>query len=214
MLTIGSAVGATVDPWRRGDLVGVLGETTGVSALRAMRDKMSGTAEGRRVLFERPRVGPEVLARVEACADGTLGAAYLAYMKTHGFKPEERTAVRFVDDAELAFVMTRYRETHDFVHAVTGLNDTVAEEMVLKAFEWRQTGLPMTGLASLGGSVHLSGAELRYFVEKGLPWAHQAAQGELSVSVMWEELFDTPVDQVRADLLIPAAPLPPTASGS
>jgi ubiquinone biosynthesis protein Coq4 len=29
--------------------------------------------------------------------------------------------VRFVDDEELAYVMTRYRQIHDFVHCLLGL---------------------------------------------------------------------------------------------
>ena len=209
-LTVGSAVGAAVDPWRRGDLVGVLGETTGVQALVGMRGRMRATPAGRRVLHERPRIrGDETLRRLATCKDGTLGQRYYTWMTGNGFHPDERTQVQFVDDEELAYVMTRYRETHDFAHALTGLPQSVVAEMVLKAFEFQQTGLPMTGLASLGGAVHLSAPELRYYVEKGLPWARSAAQGELVASVMWEDMYDTDIAEVRQEVLIPVAPLPP-----
>ena len=30
--------------------------------------------------------------------------------------------VKFVDDTELAYVMQRYREVHDFVHTLAGLS--------------------------------------------------------------------------------------------
>eukprot|EP01061_Rhynchopus_euleeides_P018107 TRINITY_DN29946_c1_g1_i2.p1 TRINITY_DN29946_c1_g1~~TRINITY_DN29946_c1_g1_i2.p1 ORF type:complete len:236 (+),score=42.13 TRINITY_DN29946_c1_g1_i2:39-746(+) len=210
LLSVGSAVGATLDPWRRGDLVGVLGETTGEGALRAMRDRMKETASGRRVLFERPRIKDnELLERLKPCKEGTFGQRYRSWMVDHGFQPDERPAVQFVDDEELAYVMMRYRETHDFAHALTGLPMSVVGEMALKAFEYRQTGIPMTGFASLAGAVHLTSPEIRYFVEKAVPWAHQAAQGELVASVMWEDMFDADIDELRAELLIPVAPLPP-----
>lgn len=35
--------------------------------------------------------------------------------------PDSRMQVRFVDDADLAYVMQRYRETHDFVHLLLGM---------------------------------------------------------------------------------------------
>lgn len=34
--------------------------------------------------------------------------------------PDTRLPVRFVDDADLAYVMQRYRETHDLVHTILG----------------------------------------------------------------------------------------------
>ncbi len=33
-----------------------------------------------------------------------------------GFQTDERPPVHYVDDAELAYIMRRYRECHDFVH--------------------------------------------------------------------------------------------------
>eukprot|EP01063_Lacrimia_lanifica_P013885 TRINITY_DN20474_c0_g1_i1.p1 TRINITY_DN20474_c0_g1~~TRINITY_DN20474_c0_g1_i1.p1 ORF type:complete len:229 (+),score=92.92 TRINITY_DN20474_c0_g1_i1:68-754(+) len=211
LLTVGAAVGATLDPWRRGDLVGVLGETTGTFALRAMRERMKETKEGRQILFDRPRVDNSVLDKVKECRPGTFGHAYHEFMTSNEFTPDGRPQVQFVDDEELAYVMLRYRETHDFTHALTGLPQSVVGEMVLKAFEWRQTGLPMTGLASLAGSVHLSRFELQYFLEKGVPGAQGAAQGELVAAVPWEDRFDTDLEELRQELLIPAAPIPPPA---
>lgn len=35
-----------------------------------------------------------------------------------GYTPEGRSSVRYVDDPELAYVMQRYREIHDFVHTL------------------------------------------------------------------------------------------------
>jgi len=35
--------------------------------------------------------------------------------------PDSRRPVRFVDDPELAYVLQRYRETHDFNHLILGI---------------------------------------------------------------------------------------------
>jgi ubiquinone biosynthesis protein Coq4 len=41
--------------------------------------------------------------------------------------------VRFVDDEELAYVAQRYREIHDFMHVLLGLNSiSVHDEIAVK----------------------------------------------------------------------------------
>lgn len=47
-------------------------------------------------------------------------------------KVQNRPEVKFVDDAELAYVMKRYREVHDFWHVLTGVPTTVLGEIALK----------------------------------------------------------------------------------
>ena len=42
-------------------------------------------------------------------------------MTSHGFLADERAQVRFVDDPELAYVMLRYRQVHDFWHVLAGM---------------------------------------------------------------------------------------------
>ena len=59
------------------------------------------------VLAERPRVTTDTLEAAEACERGTFGESYAAFMRSRRFSPDERPAVRFVDDEELAYVITR-----------------------------------------------------------------------------------------------------------
>jgi ubiquinone biosynthesis protein COQ4 len=41
--------------------------------------------------------------------------------------------VRFVDDEELAYVAQRYREIHDFIHVVLGMDSiSVHDEIAVK----------------------------------------------------------------------------------
>ena len=57
----------------------------------------------------------------------------------HGFSFGERPPVRLIVDPELAFVMQRYRETHDLLHTVYGIPVSVGGEVALKWFEMVQT---------------------------------------------------------------------------
>lgn len=70
--------------------------------------------------------------------EGTLGHAYTEFMNRRGFSPDDRPAVRFVDDAELAYVAMRYREVHDLWHVLFGCHTTVLGELALKAVEFVQ----------------------------------------------------------------------------
>jgi ubiquinone biosynthesis protein COQ4 len=40
----------------------------------------------------------------------TFGQAYGIFLKTHGFDPDARDAVKYIQDDELAYVMLRYRQ--------------------------------------------------------------------------------------------------------
>ena len=111
LLTAGSAIAALRNP-ERGDMVATLGETTGSFALRNMYEQMQNDPVGRQVLAERPRVTSETVPvlTLREFPEGTLGRAYAEYMAAHSFDSDKRTPVMFVDDAELAYVMQRYRE--------------------------------------------------------------------------------------------------------
>lgn len=75
-------------------------------------------------------------------ADGSFGRAYASFMDVRGFQADERPPVRFVDDHELAYVATRYRELHDLWHVLFGCPTTLSGEIALKAVEYLQVGTP------------------------------------------------------------------------
>ena len=49
----------------------------------------------------------------------TFGHHYYQFMSSNGLSAQ-RAQTKFVEDEELAYVMTRYRENHDFLHTLTG----------------------------------------------------------------------------------------------
>lgn len=97
---------------------------------------------------------------------GSLGREYIDFMDGHSFSADERyhqlklfglveviwlvrilinnnhehrSLVRFLIDPEKAYVMTRYRQIHDFWHVLTKLPTSVVGEVALKVFEFQVT---------------------------------------------------------------------------
>lgn len=157
----------------RGDMVAILGETTGEDALQRMHSELLNSVEGQDILADKPRIHEDHLdfARLRALPATTLGGAYIAFMDRHGYKAKKRTPVRYVEDAELAYVMQRYREVHDIWHVLVDLPTTVLGEIALKWLEMLQTGLPMAMLSALVGPLRLPVAEKLELVRVYIPWA-------------------------------------------
>ncbi|KAI9253541.1 ubiquinone biosynthesis protein Coq4, partial [Sporodiniella umbellata] len=197
ILTVGSAFTALYNPLR-GDMVATLGETTGHLFLSRMRDTMLLSEEGRQILKERPMISTKTIDfdRLQReCVPGTFGHSYIGWLEAEGVTPDTRADVRFVDCEELAYVMTRYRQIHDFFHTLTGLGVTVEEEIALKWFEWVQTGLPMTMLSSLVGPLRLTWPERARLYGQYVPWALQAgASCQPLMNVYFEHYFHMPLD--------------------
>lgn len=204
----GSAALAFADP-RRGDLVAAFGDVTGGPPLARLRARMAETEEGRSVLLERPRVTSETLAEARRLAPGTLGRAYADFMDGHGYEPSGREPARFVDDEELAYVMTRYREVHDFWHVLTGLPTTVLGEVAQKYYEAAQTGLPVCVASALAGPARVGPSDAARLLTEFVPWAlrcHQSSKFLMGVYV--ERRMSHGLGEVRAELgIVPAPPV-------
>ena len=136
----------------------------------------------------------------------TVGYTYAAWLDREGVSPDTRSSVRYIDDEECAYVMQRYRECHDFYHAVTGLPVIVEGEIALKAFEFMNTLIPMTGLSTFA-VMRLKPEERRRFWEIYLPWAVRSGlQSEELINVYWEEVLEKDVQELRAELKIEQPP--------
>ncbi|KAF9919035.1 Ubiquinone biosynthesis protein [Lobosporangium transversale] len=208
ILAFGSAFTALYNPLR-GDMVAALGETTGSIFLARIRDQMLQDPEGRRILLERPKITSETmqLDNLRQLSDGTFGREYVRFLDDQQVSPDTREPVHFVDSEELAYVMQRYRETHDFYHTLTGLPVTVDGEIALKWFEMAQTGLPMTVLSSLFGPLRLTSQERTRLFDVYIPWAlENGSNSKLLMNVRWEDWMDRPVEKVRQELGVRPCP--------
>ncbi|ORX96252.1 coenzyme Q biosynthesis Coq4 [Basidiobolus meristosporus CBS 931.73] len=209
-LSVKAAFTALFNPLR-GDMVAVLGETTGSMVLARIRDKMLLDPVGRRILRERPVLNSKTLnlPGLRTLPDGTFGREYVRWLDEQQVTPDTRAPVHYVDDPELAYVIRRYRETHDFYHALTGIGISVEDELALKWFEFAQTGLPMTLLGSVFGPLRLPSVERKHLFEVYVPWAIRCgSNAKFLMNVMYEESFDKPLDEFRKELGIY---LPPKA---
>uniref|UniRef100_A0A8C8XTA5 Coenzyme Q4 n=1 Tax=Panthera leo TaxID=9689 RepID=A0A8C8XTA5_PANLE len=81
LLAAGSAGMALYNPYRH-DMVAVLGETTGLHALKVLRDQMKRDPEGAQILRERPRILLSTLDldKLRSLPEGSLGQEYLRFL--------------------------------------------------------------------------------------------------------------------------------------
>jgi ubiquinone biosynthesis protein COQ4 len=192
-------------------MVAALGEATAQPFfITRLRNAMLASPTGRRILRDRPRISSRTLSleKLRKMPENSVGRVYAAWLDREGVTPDTRDVVRYIDNEEEAYVMQRYRECHDFYHAVTGLPVWVEGEVGLKGFEFANLGLPMAGL-SLAAIVRLKREQRRRMWEVYLPWAFREGwkmkAGEL-LNVYWEEELEGDVDALRRRLGITPPP--------
>lgn len=207
-MAIGSAFASIVNP-RRDDMIAALGEATAQPFfISRLRDRMLADETGRRILRDRPRITSTTMSleKLRKLPANTVGRTYAAWLDREGVSPDTRQQVRYIDDEEEAYVMQRYRECHDFYHAITGLPIFVEGEIGLKAFEFANTGLPMTAL-SLAAIIRLKPDERNRMFSTYLPWAFSNGwKSKDIINVYWEEELETDVDELRSRLGIERPP--------
>lgn len=116
-LAIHHATTAFADP-TRADAVAGLGEITGQVSLERIRDQMMADPTGRRILEDRPVVQKATIPYQELIdsvpddpdAPLTFGQAYGKFLTSHGFDPDARDPVKYIEDETLAYIMLRYRQ--------------------------------------------------------------------------------------------------------
>ncbi len=169
---------------------------------------MLSNPTGRRILQDRPRITSKTISMdyLHTLPEHTVGWSYASWLDREGVSPDTRDEVKFIDDEECAYVMQRYRECHDFFHALTGLPVMVEGELSLKAFEFANTLLPMTALSTFAVT-RLKPAERARFFSIYLPWAlSNGLKAKEIINVYWEEQLERDVAELRTELGIEQPP--------
>ena len=169
---------------------------------------MLSSPTGRRILRDRPRITSQSmpLSYLHKLPENSVGRTYASWLDREGVTPDTRDSVKYIDNEESAYVMQRYRECHDFYHALTGLPVMVEGEVALKTFEFANTLLPMAGL-SIFAVTKLRPAERRRFWQTYLPWAlRNGLWCRDIINVYWEEELERDVDHMRIELGIEKPP--------
>ncbi|KAG7400929.1 Ubiquinone biosynthesis protein [Phytophthora boehmeriae] len=215
VLSVTSALTVFANP-ERGDMLATLGEVTGRDALQRIHARMCADPVGARILAEKPVIRNEQIDMkyLRALPEDSFGRAYASFMDSHGFDADGRSLVRFVDDPELAYVMQRHRELHDFWHTLFALPPTVLGEIALKYVEMVHSQLPVSALSAFVGPLRLSSDERCLLAKLYVPWANRVSKKAHSLHcVMYEEEFETPIAELRQRLNIEVAPpLPDTSA--
>mmetsp|Transcript_4385 Transcript_4385/g.8296 ORF Transcript_4385/g.8296 Transcript_4385/m.8296 type:complete len:296 (+) Transcript_4385:88-975(+) len=208
MVAAREAVRAIRDPYLRGDSVAAVGEATGQAALERMLARMKRESEGRQVLEDQPTLEKEddLAAKLRLLPAHTFGGAFARYLDMHGFEFGKRPPVELIADPQLAYVMQRYRETHDLLHTLTGVPVSVTGETALKWFEMSQTGLPMTALAAFFGGVRAETSERDTLPGLVNYCARAGRDSKFFMGVYFERHWETPLVDLRKMLQLPKMP--------
>lgn len=160
-----------LDP-TQGDRIAGLGDVTSFPVLYRLKRDLLSTDAGRKLLRDKPILTSKTLDPnyLKTLPQNSLGFGYFNYMNDHGFSADERNIVRFAEDEDLAYILARYRQIHDFWHVLSDLAPTVLGEVALKCVEYEITGLPVALMSGVFGQLRLSPDELRIFYSIYLPW--------------------------------------------
>jgi ubiquinone biosynthesis protein COQ4 len=159
-----------------------------------------GTGE---LLRERPelcsdQVDYQALRRLPA---DTLGATYVRHLDANGLSADyQASRATHVDDPDVAYLMRRFRQTHDVWHALLGLGIAGHEEVVIHAFSFGQLRLPVSAMIVFFGTLKHMVLERRWAtLRHSLLEAYQLGRDAAPLlGVPWERMWGEPVDAVRA----------------
>jgi ubiquinone biosynthesis protein COQ4 len=178
-------------------------EITGRPRYRRLVRDLAETPEGRRLLAERPelrsdQVDYDHLRRLPAT---TLGGAYARHLDDNGITADYQAApTHHVDDPDMAYLMRRFRQTHDVWHALLGIGITGHEEVLIHWFSYGQLRLPVSALVMVFGSMKHLVLERRWTaLGRSTREAYRAGRDAAPLlAVYWEDLWEQPLERVRA----------------
>ncbi|XP_070581869.1 ubiquinone biosynthesis protein COQ4 homolog, mitochondrial-like isoform X2 [Ptychodera flava] len=209
VLGIGSTAMAFYNQYRH-DMVAVSGETTGYFTIPRIKQRMMADPVGRQILTERPRINSRTmdLDYLRSLPLGTFGKDYIDFMDKCKISPDTRMPVKFIDNIDDAYVIQRYREVHDFCHSLLGMPTNFKGEVVVKWFEWVQTGLPMCGFAATLAPIKLPMNERIDLTRDYIVWAVKTAlTAKFYMNIYFEKHFEQPLDEFRQEIGIGTPPV-------
>ena len=115
--------------------------------------------------------------------------------------------VHYITDPELAYVLQRYRDCHDFYHCVVNLPVDGLSELAVKFFEFANLGFPMCGFAAAFGHLRITPKKRERLFREYAPWAVKCGVSAQSlITVYWEERWEQNIDELKKELGVWDAP--------
>lgn len=160
---------------------------------------------GARLLRERPSIDRAHVDfdRLRALPATTLGGAYARYLETNHLDPDLFQAPPGLPEVP-SFIAKRMRQVHDLWHVLTGYDTDVSGEVALQAFTWAQTDSPSSAILAIGGLLRFGLADRGLFV-RVVDAYRRGRRAEFLPPLWLEEMWDRPLDELRAELgIVPA----------
>ncbi|CAK9438660.1 uncharacterized protein LODBEIA_P28840 [Lodderomyces beijingensis] len=209
MMFLGSSMGSFFHPEENKYIV-ALGESTAIEpVLKSLQATMLSDATGRQILRERPRITSTSLNldHLRSLPENTIGKSYITWLDREGVNPDTRVAVKYIDNEELAYIFQRYRECHDFYHAITGLPIIIEGEISVKVLEFMNIGIPMSGLGAAFAPLRLKPSQRKRLREIYYPWAiRNGLYSKPLINVYWERILEMDVGEFRKQMGIERPP--------
>ncbi|MEO6773753.1 MAG: Coq4 family protein [Kofleriaceae bacterium] len=179
-------------------------EITGRPRYRRLLEQLAASEDGRRILALRPELSSEHVdfAALRALPETTIGGAYVRHLDRNGLSADyQAAATRHVDDPDMAYLMRRFRQTHDVWHALLGLGVTGHEEVIIHWFSFGQLRLPVSAMIMVLGSLKHLVLERRWdALRHSALEAYRAGRDAAPLlPVVWEDRWAEDLDDVRAD---------------
>ena len=178
-------------------------EITGRPRYRRLLEQFSASPEGQRLLRERPELSSDHVDydALRKLPRDTLGGAYVHHLDAHNLSADyQAAATRHVDDPDMAYLMRRFRQTHDVWHALLGLGVEGHEEVLIHWFTYGQLQLPVSALIMLFGTMKHIVLEKRWGALRHSALEAYRAGKEAAplLAVIWEDQWEDPIDAVRS----------------
>ena len=177
-------------------------EITGRPRYRQVMVELAATGEGQRLLAERPELSSDHVDydRLRALPATTFGNAYVRHLDDNHITADyQAAATRHVDDPDMAYLMRRFRQTHDVWHALLGIGITGHEEVLIHWFSFGQLRLPVSALIMVFGTMKHLLLERRWdALRHSMLEAYRGGRDAAPLlGVYWEDLWEEPLEEVR-----------------
>lgn len=181
-----------------------LGEATAITPmLNNLHNTMLSDSTGRRILRDQPDVKEDILHmdKLATYPKNTLGYQFYTWCRRENVTPDTRASIKYIDDPVHAFIFKRYRQCHDFYHAINNAPIIIEGEITIKALEAANLGIPMAILGTLLAPWRLTKIQRERLFDIYIPWAIESGlKCKPLINVYWEELLDKDLNEVRNEL--------------
>lgn len=200
---IGRAVVRVLRDSTRTDEIHRVEELTGRRAYRRILKHSGVDDDLAALLHEQPELDLEHVDynQLRTLPPGSLGHTYVHHLDSNGIEAvTQANGTRHIDDPDVAYLMRRFRQTHDVWHALLGLGIAGHEEVIIHAFSYGQLRLPVSAMVVLFGSIKHMVLERRWgALRHALLEAYQIGRRAAPLlPVYWERIWAHSIDEVRA----------------